>query len=207
MEKLAYLIKQRFPALFRVIETLARAATVLWFGCSRDRALANARIEGTVGGRPAVIRPLGVADVAKLTGFLAAMPEEHLRFFHPHGFSASEVERILRSRAFMTYGLFVADEFVAYALLKLSPTGSAFIGRLVAPGHAAKGVGRFLSRYLYWQAAVACLRARSTISKKNAASLRSHQAVTQFRIVSELPNDYLLIEFPPGNLTPPELVS
>ena len=175
--------------------------------CNVSGALAIARINGTVGEQAAEIRPLDVGDVPGLTAFLAAMPEEHLQFFHPHGFEPHELERVVGSRAFMTYGLFVAGEFAAYALLKLSPTGSAFIGRLVAPDYAGKGVGRFLSRYLYWQAAVARLRARSTISRKNAASLRSHQAVAQFRVVTELPNNYLLIEFPPGDLTPPELAS
>lgn len=128
MERLAYLLKQRFPALFCGVEALARSVTIVRFGRHRDRALANARIEGTVGGRPAEIRPLGVGDVTRLTDFLAAMPEEHLRFFHPHGFDAGEVERVVRSRAFMTYGLFVSGEFVAYALLKLSPTGRRSLG-------------------------------------------------------------------------------
>ena len=207
MEKLAYILKHRLPGFFRVVEAVARVGTGLRFRGRRNRALAKARINGTVGGQPAEIRPLDLEDVPRLTAFLAAMPEEHLQFFHPHGFEPRELEGVVGSRAFMTYGLFVSGELAAYALLKLSPTGSAFIGRLVAPGYAGKGVGRFLSRYLNWQAALARLRARSTISRKNAASLRSHQAVAQFRIVSELPNEYLLIEFPPGDSTPPELAS
>jgi GNAT superfamily N-acetyltransferase len=203
MERLAYLLKNRFPGLFRPVAKIARGVTVLRFARRREQALANARIGGSVGGRPAEIRPLETEDVALLTEFLAAMPEEHLRFFHPHGFGAREVERVLRSRAFMTYGLFVSGELVGYALLKLSPMGSAFLGRLVDPSHAGRGVGRFLARYLYWQAALARLRAHSTISRQNAASLRSHEAV--YRIVAELPNDYLLIEFPPGDSSPPRL--
>ena len=55
------------------------------------------------------------------------------------------------------------------------------------------------------QASLAGLRARSTISRQNPASLRSHEAVAKFEIVAELPNDYLLIEFPPGSAKPPEL--
>ena len=81
-------------------------------------------------------------------------------------------------------------------LLKLAPTGSAFIGLLVGPEHAGKGLGRFLSQYLYWQASLAGLHTRSTISRHNAASLRSHQAVADFAVIDELPNDYLLIVFP-----------
>ena len=64
-------------------------------------------------------------------------------------------------------------------LLKLAPTGSAFIGLLVGPAHTGKGIGRSIVAYLYWH-----------------ASLRSHQAVADFAVIAELPNDYLLIEFP-----------
>ena len=124
------------------------------------------------------------------------MPESHLAYFHLHGFGRADLTAMLRSRSFMTYGLFVEDALAAYALLKLAPTGTAFIGRLVATDYAGKGLGRFLSQYLYWQASLAGLRTRSTISRHNAASLRSHQAVADFAVIAELPNDYLLIEFP-----------
>ena len=85
---------------------------------------------------------------------------------------------------------------MAYALLKLAPTGSAFIGSLVGREHAGKGIGRFIVAYLYWQASLKGLRTRSTISRHNAASLRPHQAVADFAVIADLPNDYLLIEFP-----------
>jgi GNAT superfamily N-acetyltransferase len=133
------------------------------------------------------------------------MPEEHLQFFRPHGFDAPAVERVLRSRAFMTYGLFVEGQLNAYALLRLSPTGSAFIGLLVAPSLQGRGLGRFLVHYLYWQASVAGFRVRSTISQHNAATIRAHQAVADYRVVAALPNDYLMIEFPPGVPSPPRL--
>jgi hypothetical protein len=71
MERLAYLLKNRFPGLFRPVEGLARSVTILRFSRRRERALANARIEGTVGGRPAAIRPLDVGDVARLTNYPA----------------------------------------------------------------------------------------------------------------------------------------
>jgi hypothetical protein len=139
---------------------------------------------------------LGVDDFDALQAFIKAMPETHLAYFHPHGFGRADLTAVLRSRSFMTYGLFVEDALAAYALLKLAPTGTAFIGRLVAIDYAGNGIGRFLSQYLYWQASRAGLRPRSTISRHNPASLRSHQAVADFTVVAELPNDYLMIEFP-----------
>ena len=205
MERLAYLIKHRLPALFPAIERLARSVTVLRFGRRSARALAEARIAGTVGGLPAEIRPLQAGDAGALTGFLAEMPEEQLEFFRPHGFDADTVTGVVCSRAFMTYGLFVDGYLSAYGLLKLAPTGSAFIGLLVRPRLHGRGLGRFLVHYLYWQASRAGFRARSTISEHNVASVRAHQAVAEYRLVAELPNDYSMFEFPPGQVEPPVL--
>jgi GNAT superfamily N-acetyltransferase len=205
MERFAYLIKHRFPGLFRPIAGLAGAVTVLRYGLRRERALSRATLVGTVSGQPAEIRPLRKGDAAKVAGLLAAMPEENLQFFRPHGFDAPAVERVLRSRAFMIYGLFVERQLSAYALLRLAPTGSAFIGLLVAPPLQGRGLGRFLVHYLYWQASVAGFRVRSTISQHNTATIRAHQAVADYRVVAALPNDYLMIEFPPGMPSPPRL--
>lgn len=205
MEKLAYLIKHLFPGLFRGIDALARTVTGLRFGRRRERTLAEAAIAGTVDGSPAEIRPLHVADAGALTEFLAEMPEKHLEFFRPHGFDPASVARVVGSRAFMTYGIFVDESLSAYGLLKLAPTGSAFIGLLVGPNLQGRGLGRFLVHYLYWQASLAGFRARSTVSEHNAASVRAHKAVAEYRVVAALPNDYSMIEFPPGPVERPEL--
>lgn len=207
MEQLAYHVKQRFPGVFRWIEAAARGVTVLRFGRRIRRARAEAVVQGTVRGEAAVMRPLGLDDLDALYEFLAEQPEEHLRYFQPHGFDRAALRAVLGSGAFLNYGLFVGDRLAAYALLKVAPTGSAFIGRLVGPDYTGLGLGRFLAVYLYWQASKAGLRARSTISRDNPASLRSHEAVAKFEIVAELPNDYLLIEFPPGRPETPVLAA
>lgn len=205
MEQLAYRVKQRLPGVFRLVEAAARRMTVLRFGRQIWQAREDALVKGTVRGEAAVMRPLGLNDLDLLHGFLADQPKEHLRYFRPHGFDHVALRSVLDSGAFLNYGLFVGDQLAAYALLKVAPTGSAFIGRLVGPDFTGLGLGKFLAAYLYWQASRAGLRARSTISRHNLASLRSHEAVAKFHVVAELPNDYLLIEFPAGNPDAPVL--
>ena len=205
MEKLAYLVKHRYPGLFVWIERCARVITVARCGARTRRALKKATLQGVVAGQSAVMRPLTLEDVDSLATFLETMPEGHLRFFHPHRFDRSVLRQVVGSRAFMTYGLFVEDKLVAYALLKISPTGSAFIGRLVQPGWAGCGIGRFIASFLYWQGSLAGLRVRSTVSADNQASLRSHQAVAEYRVIAQLPNDYMLIEFPQTTVERPAL--
>lgn len=182
LERLAYLIKQRFPGLFALVEAVARGVSTLRFGRRIGRALARAEVRGSVRGQAALMRPLGLADLELLHRFLAAQTAEHLRYFRPHDFDPAGLKRVLASTAFLNYGLFVGERLVAYALLKVAPTGSAFIGLLVDSSCTGLGLGRFIARYLYWQASLAGLRARS-ISRHNPASLRSHQAVADFRAV------------------------
>jgi GNAT superfamily N-acetyltransferase len=205
MEKVAYRIKQRSPELFRWIEAAARGVTVLRYGRGIRRARRKAVVEGTVGDEAAVMRPLEHEDVELLHLFLCEQPEERLRYFRPHCFDRISLRRVLNSGAFLNYGLFVGGRLVAYALLKISPMGSAFIGLLVGPDHSGLGLGKFIVAYLYWQASKANLRARSTISRHNPASVRSHEAVSHYDVVAELPNDYLMIEFPPGRPPTPVL--
>lgn len=196
VDRLAYLLKEWAPALFRVVEKVARGLTAVRFGPRLNQGLQQATIQGDVCGEPAVMRPMGIEDLESLHGFLMEQSADRLQHFHPHGFDRGSLRVVLASKAFLNYGLFVGEQLVAYALLKVAPTGSAFIGLLVAPGWAGLGLGRFIVEYLYWQASLAGLRARSTISRRNQASLRSHKAVGKFEVVAELPNDYLMIEFP-----------
>ncbi len=196
IERAAYLVKGHLPAVFPAIAYVGRWVTVLRFSRRRAGALSEASIAGGVAGQRAVMRPLDLDDLDALHDFIESMPDSHLAYFHPHGFGRADVRAVLGSRSFMTYGLFVEDALAAYALLKLAPTGSAFIGLLVGPAHTGKGLGRFIVAYLYWQTSLAGLRTRSTISRHNAASLHSHRAVADFTVVAELPNDYLMIEFP-----------
>lgn len=205
MENLAYRIKLHFPHLFRVMEKVARRITIIRFGSRLKKARQQAVIKGTLKTESAVMRPLEATDVNTLYQFLADQPTQHMQYFQPHGFDHSTLQQVLGSDAFLNYGLFVGERIVGYALLKISPTGSAFIGLLVAPAYTGMGIGTFFVRFLYWQALLAGLRARSTISRHNYASLASHRSVSDFSIVSELPNGYLLIEFPPSDLTPPKL--
>lgn len=205
MERLAYIVKQRFPGLFLWIEAAARAMTVLRYGRQIRRARDAGIVRGVLYGETTVMRSLGSSDLETLHGFLAEQPERHLHYFRPHGFDRATLHRVLASDAFLKYGLFVGERMIGYALLKIAPTGSAFIGLLVEPGHAGKGLGGFIVRFLYWQASLAGLRARSTISRDNPSSLGAHRSVAEYKVISELPNNYLLIEFPPAKVSAPAL--
>lgn len=205
MEHLAYLIKQRVPSLFIVIEEIARWIVVVRFRHRIEVAERDSLVEGVVADRAAKMRALCLSDVSDLKKFLDSLPPGWLRYFAPHSFEKSGLVSIVKSRAFLKYGLFVDGCLQGYALLKVAPTGSAFIGLLVHPDLSGLGLGRFIVEYLYWQASLAGLRTRSTISKSNTASLSSHSAVSEYSVVADLPNEYIMIEFPFEARSRPEL--
>lgn len=206
VEQIAYLLKQRYPRLFRCVEASAQALTCLRFGRRIADAQNHASLEGSLNDAPASIRPLDPSDAEVLHEFLTNLPNPWLRYFQPHPFELTGLKKVLRSRAFMNYGLFVGGEMIGYALLKVAPTGSAFIGLLVHPKFGRLGLGKFIVAFLYWQSSLAGLKTRSTINRHNSASLKSHKAVSEYEIVAELPNDYVMIEFPNVKRTRPELV-
>lgn len=206
VEQIAYLVKQRCPRLFRCVEAGAQTLTCLRFGRRTADAQNHASVEGSLNGAPASIRPLYYSDAQALHEFVTTLPNPWLRYFQPHPFDLTGLEKVLKSRAFMNYGVFVGPEMIGYALLKVAPTGSAFIGLLVHPKFGRLGLGKFIVAFLYWQSSLAGLKTRSTINRHNSASLKSHKAVSEYKIVAELPNDYIMIEFPRVKRNRPEFV-
>ena len=205
MEYLAYLLKQRAPRLFLLMERVACWVVNVQFGSRVTAAASDSLVEGAINGQPAQMRAVYYSDFLEIKSFLDDLPADWLKYFNPHSFEADGLKSVLHTRAFLKYGLFVDKRLQGYALLKLAPTGSAFIGLLVHPDLSGLGLGKFIVEYLYWQASLAGLRTRSTISKSNTASLRSHGAVADYKIIAELPNDYIMIEFPAEERSKPEL--
>ncbi|MEN1729456.1 MAG: GNAT family N-acetyltransferase [Pseudomonadota bacterium] len=197
LNTLAYRLKHGFPRLFAKVEQRARGITALRYSRRLTGVREASGLEGTVHDRDAVIRPLGPEDQSALRDLLHRLPEDQLQFFRPHGFDTESLTTVLTSSAFLPSGLFIQEELVAYALLKITPTGSIFAGSMVRPEWQGQGIGTFLSRYMYWQAALAGLPCHATISKGNLPSLKAYQSGRDYRVLSELPNEYLLLEFPP----------
>ena len=206
MERIAYLLKYRFPCVFRAVELIGRLAVRLMYGRRIRSALRRSRIQGSVRDITAEARQLSERDIDDLHHFLTTLPQGYLKYFQPHSFERYDLGVILGSSVFLTYGVFVEGELRAYALLKVAPTGSAFIGLLVHPDMSGLNVGKFIVEYLYWQASLAGLRTCSTISRDNTASIKAHQAVSDFKIIADLPNNYMMIKFPVSPRGKPELL-
>lgn len=195
LDRLVYKLKLKFPELYRVIETLGGCMTVLRYRGPLRLVEEENRIIGMVLGKKAEMRLIGPEDTYALREMIAGIPKEHLKFFSPHGMDEKSIHHVLKRRNFLTYGLFIEGRMKAYALLKLFPTGKTYIGRLILPELTGLGLGKFLSRYLYWQAHLLGFQPCSTIHNDNIASLRSHESVRPFTVGARLPGGFNLIEF------------
>ena len=207
LDKVAYRIKQRCPGLFKVIEFSAGYFVYFLNRRSIRRALTHATIHGEIHKQPAQIRPLRIDDLDQLLSFFATLPESHFTYFRPHGFSRSDIIKVLTRPYYLKYGLFVNDILIGYCLTKLYPGKVGFIGRIISTDYAGFGLGKFFSKYLQWQCYLLRFKMRSTISSNNLPSLGSHKSAGGFTFLASLPNGYTLIEFPRENMPkqPPAL--
>jgi RimJ/RimL family protein N-acetyltransferase len=205
--RLLYKIKYRFRPLFCWIEDAMGSWICLRNRRKISRALESAVITGDVYSAEAEIRPLNHQDLNTLVSFFSSIPNSHLEYFQPHGFSKAALDAVLRRRHIFKYGLFRENEIIGYLMLKLYPGKKAFLGTLVSPEWAGKGVGTYFSYYLRWQCRLLGFRLYSTISKDNVASLKSHEKVGAIHKVVNLPNDYFMYFHPLDERddTPPDL--
>lgn len=197
IDKIGIYIKKNLRPVYELAETLLGIWVYLANRKSIRSAISQSHQEGFFQGESLCIRQLKAEDITALSDFLNTLPESHLVFFRPHGFSKSALWICFHKPHFLMYGLFQNKALIGYALLKLFPGKKAFRGRIISQKDSGKGLGKLLSRYLDWQMGKLGFLARSTISRHNLASLKSHTVEGNFRVIDELEDDYILIEFLP----------
>ena len=133
-----------------VIERLARWVVAMRFGHRMASAERDSLVGGVINNKAAQMRALHLGDVEEVKTFINGLSSDWLKYFNPHSFDKNGLISVVKSRALMKYGLFVDGRLQGYALLKVAPTGSAFIGLLVHPGLSGLGLGSFIMKYLYW---------------------------------------------------------
>jgi hypothetical protein len=194
LDKLAYVIKDRFAGVFRLLQVPVGRLVYLRHRKCVKSALSQASIVGSIRSDTAEIRPLRSDDAVDLSLFLKSFGEEDLKFFRPHGFESDQIRSVLATGSFMLYGLFIDGAFGGYCLLKLYPGRKAYLGTILSESLRGCGLGKFMSSYLRWQASLIDFRLRATIAKDNVSSFRSHESLGSVSVVCELPNDYQLFE-------------
>ena len=197
MESILIFIKHHFGFLWKIIEVI------------NDRLfsiLNSSRIKKTV---PDVIREfsknkkvkvLSISDVDDLHKLINSQKSEDLKYFQPHGFDIDSLKKQAAKRSFLMMGIYEGDKLTGYFFLRFFFNGKCFVGRLIDKEHRGKGLGNIMNDIMYniaWRMNFRCL---STISKHNKAVVGAHKKNSHMKILKELPDDYLLVEFVESSL-------
>lgn len=208
IRKLLYRLNRTVPLLLAPVRLASGALARRVHATGIRDAMAKAELSAHADGVRRVLRALEPGDIEPLAAFLVLQQRDHFSYFRPHSFDRPALHRHLRASQFLSYGLFEDGVIIAYGIIRITPTRSAFIGSMVSQSHAGQGVGKLMARYLYWQVASMGLHAYLTISDDNPASLRSHSPDRTLEKVQSL-NDagYSLYRAPrvAEDDSPPEL--
>jgi hypothetical protein len=142
-----------------------------------------------------LFRLIESSDIQQLKSLIDRQETGRLTYFNPHKFDLQSLKRVNKNPSFFMMGVFRENQLVGYFFLRCFLNRKCFVGRLIDEPSEGKGIGRIMNKIMYntaWHAKFRCL---STISKNNHAVMRSHANNEVMKILRELKNDYLLVEF------------
>lgn len=193
--KVLIYVEHRYPFLWRIVEGVNGVIFNVLYGKKfRQSAAGACREFSTVRYRA---RLLTAADLEQLEALIAAQAPDRLTWFHPHGFDRKSLTAELRNPAFLMMGIFDGRVMVGYFFLRCFCTRKCFVGRLVDQAHEGKGMGRVMNNIMYHTGWHNGFRVLSTISRNNHRVMRAHAGNQALKVLRELRNDYLLVEFVP----------
>ena len=193
MTRLLIFIKHRLPFIWRGIDWLNSLLFRLLHGDRIEREAERCFREFTLQGYH--FRALNANDLDQISNLLGRQTPGRLDYFKPHGFDRESLERVARNPSFLMFGVFSDQRLVGYFFLRCFWNRKCFVGRLIDEPHERKGIGRVMNQILYntaWRSKFRCL---TTVSRNNALVMRSHANNPTFKVLKELPNDYLFVEF------------
>ncbi len=190
MEKCLLYIKHNLKPLWKAIERCNELALRTLY--HRQLAKIERRyrdpVETNNGFRYRLITP---DDADMLCALLSKLDKDYVKFFNPHGFTREELRNVLTSKNLLTFGYFHNAALVGYFMLRLFVGKKAFLGYVVDPSCAGRGIGRDMVKILYGIASKLGWGAYATISEQNIASLKLHT----HQVVKRLANNYILVKF------------
>ena len=188
-------IKHRIPWLWLCVDWLnARLYALLHrkrMAIQVERAFATFTLEGFE------FRPLRRADLDALADMLKRQDDERLRYFQPHGFDVASLKKVLANPAFLMFGVVRDGALVGYFFLRCFWNRKCFVGRLIDEPYERRGIGPVMNKIMYHIAWWSEFRCFTSISTKNRWIMRAHKKNPHARFVSDLANDFQLIEFLP----------
>ena len=141
------------------------------------------------------------ADLANLSDFFMAQPEESYRYFKPHAFDEKTLFKLWHNPAF--FQLIVTNgnnQIAGYFLIRFFVNRKAFVGFLVGDSFQGRGIAKRMCRIalkICWENN---FHTFATVSKDNTKALAAYRRINDFTILKELPDNYIYIEYTPKGM-------
>ncbi len=191
MYRVVQFIKYRLPFLWLFIDWINDVLFGMRYG-KRCRTIPVALQSCQA---PYRIELLSGDQISGLVRFFEEQPSGAFEFFRPHEFEARSLERLSKHRSFLMFVALDGNRIVGYFFLRCFANGKAFRGKIVDYRYRNRGIAKQMGTVTTQVATVMGLRMFGTISRHNYASMHSSEAVNEIRVIRELPDDYLYIEY------------
>lgn len=134
-------------------------------------------------------------DMQLLASFFARQPKSAFEFFNPHGFDEKSLIKRQKDPAFLMIGCFKNEILVGYCFLRFFFNKKAFRGKIVSQEFQGQGIAKLMGLVTTQICLDMKFRLFATISKSNVKSMASSMAVNEVRVIKELADDYIYVEY------------
>lgn len=192
MLKLLLYIKHRLSFIWKGIEWVNSVFFNFLYGRKLKRCLSSVLDEQ---GNLYEYRLLGKNDMPLLCEFFKNQPADSYEYFKPHGFDLASLCRKNRDKSFVMIGAFDGCKLIGYCFLRCFFNKQAFRGKIVDYTYQGKGIAKQMGRLTSSICHKFGFRLFATISKDNVKSIASSKAVNTVKVLKELPDNYLYVEY------------
>lgn len=144
------------------------------------------------------LRMLQRDDLTELSDFFKSQPSESYMYFKPHGVELHDLIQNYKNPAFIMYGVFDKSNggvICGYFMTRFFANKKCFVGFLVDAASRGKGIAGLMGKTMLTICWNNNFEALATVSRKNDAALRAYRKLNDFKILKELPNDYIYIRY------------
>lgn len=191
--QISHFVKDKLPFLWNCVEFLNEQLFMIRYGRKRRSipSILNQYQDKYS------IKEVTLDDLSSLVSFFSSQPPEAFTYFQPHEFDERSLKRLIKRKSHLMYIVEKEDCVVGYVFLRCFFNGKCFRGKMVDVRWRGKGIAVLMGDLSTEIALRLGLRMFGTISKENYASLYSSQASNEIKVIEELPNNYLYIEYLP----------
>ena len=185
-------IKRQFPFIWQWIDYINALIVSLLYSKKISQATQSTLCKYQC--QPFSYRQISGNDIPALSKMLLKQTDEYTRYFHPHKFDEKSLTQLLHNKAFLMLGAFDGYNIIGYHFIRFFANRQCFRGNIVVPNYQGKRIGSNMIKQMTEIGLTAGFRVFATVSKNNASSLASSKALSEIRIIEELPDNDLLIE-------------